>query len=108
MEQIYTYTSKIYSSSNYIKYSNSRWSAWRKGVRSNTSFVRQDLWRHETRQYDNVVIFGVEQMMSELETKLEKELEPGSLVVACRFKFPTWTPDQEIGAGVDTVWTYRR
>ena len=86
----------------------SRWSAWRGGVRSNTSFVRQDLWRHDTSQYKNVVIFGVEQMMRDLETKLERELTPGSLVVACRFKFPNWVPDQEIGTGVDTVWTYRR
>ena len=47
-------------------------------------------------------------MMDQLETKLEKELEPGSLVVACRFKFPNWTPDKEIGSGVDTVWKYQR
>ena len=86
----------------------SRWAAWRAGVRASTSFVRQDLWRHDTARYNNVVIFGVEQMMGELETKLERELAPGARVVACRFKFPTGTPDQEIGAGVDTVWTYRR
>ena len=86
----------------------SRWSAWRSGVRASASFVRQDLWQHDTRQYNNVVIFGVEQMMSELESKLERELAPGSLVVACRFKFPNWVAEQEIGAGVDTVWKYRR
>ena len=86
----------------------SRWSAWRSGVRASASFVRQDLWQHDTRQYNNVVIFGVEQMMSELESKLERELAPGSLVVACRFKFPHWVPDKEIGTGVDTVWTYQR
>ena len=76
-------------------------------MRSSSSFIRQDLWKHPTGQYNNVVIFGAEQMMSQLETKLEQELEPGSLVVACRFKFPNWTPDQEIGAGVDTVWKYQ-
>jgi len=86
----------------------SRWAAWRAGVRSSSSFIRQDLWQHPTGQYNNVVIFGVEQMMDQLEAKLDKELEPGSLVVACRFKFPNWTPDQEIGSGVDTVWKYQR
>ena len=59
-------------------------------------------------RYNNVVIFGVEQMMPELEAKLTRELGPGSRVVACRFRFPTWTPVQEIGSGVDTVWTYQR
>ena len=52
----------------------SRWAAWRAGVRASTRFVRQDLWRHDTATYNNVVIFGVEQMMGELETKLEREL----------------------------------
>ena len=36
-------------------------------------------------QYNNVVIFGVEQMMEQLESKLESELVPGSVVVACRY-----------------------
>ena len=86
----------------------SRWAAWRAGTASNTSFVRQDLWKHDTNKYNNIVIFGVEQMMSSLETKLEAELAPGSLVVACRFKFPNWRPQEEIGTGVDTVWKYQR
>ena len=86
----------------------SRWTAWRSGLRSQTSFVREDLWKHDMRQYNNVVIFGVEQMMEQLETKLAKELTPGSCVVACRFKFPNWKPDEEIGTGVDTVWKYKR
>ena len=47
-------------------------------------------------------------MMPELEAKLAAELLPGSRVVACRFRFPTWTPVTEIGSGVDTVWTYQR
>eukprot|EP00092_Neocalanus_flemingeri_P023475 GFUD01025455.1.p1 GENE.GFUD01025455.1~~GFUD01025455.1.p1 ORF type:complete len:242 (+),score=87.36 GFUD01025455.1:59-784(+) len=86
----------------------SRWSAWREGVRGQATFARQDLWKSDMSKYDNVVIFGVEQMMSQLETKLEKELVEGSVVVACRFKFPTWKPVKEIGAGVDTVWRYQR
>ena len=80
----------------------SRWSAWR------TGFARQDLWKSDMSKFNNVVIFGVEQMMRQLESKLENELVKGSVVVACRFKFPTWKPVQEIGVGVDTVWKYQR
>merc|ERR1712179_88112 len=68
----------------------SRWSAWRSGLRGQATFARQDLWKSDMSKFNNVVIFGVEQMMSQLESKLENELVKGSVVVACRFKFPTW------------------
>ena len=51
---------------------------------ASTSFSRHDLWKHDMSSYNNVVIFGVEQMMDQLEKKLEKELLPGTVVVACR------------------------
>ena len=86
----------------------SRWSAWRGGVRGQATFARQDLWKSDMSKFNNVVIFGVDQMMNQLESKLEKELAEGSVVVACRFKFPTWKPVEEIGVGVDTVWRYQR
>ena len=25
-----------------------------------------------------------------------------------RFQFPSWTPIEEVGSGVDTVWRYQR
>ena len=36
----------------------------RLGLSSRTSFFRADLWQHNLAQYDNIVIFGVEQMVS--------------------------------------------
>ncbi|OBS64398.1 hypothetical protein A6R68_07060, partial [Neotoma lepida] len=57
-------------------------------------------------QYSNVVIFGVPQMMPQLEKKLEHELEDDARVIACRFPFPHWTPDHTTGEGIDTVWAY--
>ncbi|XP_060236376.1 ATP synthase subunit C lysine N-methyltransferase isoform X4 [Meriones unguiculatus] len=57
-------------------------------------------------QYSNVVIFGVPQMMPQLEKKLELELEDDARVIACRFPFPHWTPDYTAGEGIDTVWAY--
>ena len=58
--------------------------ALKSGLRGQATFARQDLWRSDMSQYNNVVIFGVEQMMEQLESKLESELVPGSVVVACR------------------------
>ena len=59
----------------------------RAGLRGQATFARQDLWKSDMSKFDNVVIFGVEQMMEQLEEKLEKELKEGSTVVACRFSF---------------------
>ena len=65
----------------------SRYTAWRAGLGSSATFARADLWQTDMAQYNTVVIFGVEQMMAELQSKLERELRPGSSVVACRFPF---------------------
>lgn len=45
--------------------------------------------------------------MPELEAKLANELHSDVHVVACRFPFPTWTPDATLGTGLDTVWLYK-
>lgn len=84
----------------------SRYRAWREGVHHSTSFHISDLWKVSFAQYSNVVIFGVPQMMDQLEDKLERELQSSAKVVACRFPFPTWAPDATAGEGIDTVWVY--
>jgi hypothetical protein len=45
--------------------------------------------------------------MPKLEVKLANELYSDVHVVACRFPFPTWTPDATLGTGLDTVWLYK-
>uniref|UniRef100_A0A287AU95 ATP synthase subunit C lysine N-methyltransferase n=1 Tax=Sus scrofa TaxID=9823 RepID=A0A287AU95_PIG len=84
----------------------SRYRAWREGVQGSATFYISDLWKVTFSQYSNVVIFGVPQMMPQLEKKLELELEDDARVIACRFPFPHWTPAQVTGEGVDTVWAY--
>nr|XP_046264357.1 ATP synthase subunit C lysine N-methyltransferase [Scatophagus argus] len=84
----------------------SRYKAWREGVHSSTSFHISDLWKVSFAQYSNVVIFGVPQMMEQLELKLASELPSTAKVVACRFPFPTWVPEHTTGEGIDTVWVY--
>lgn len=84
----------------------SRFKAWRDGVHRSTSFHISDLWKVSFAQYSNVVIFGVPQMMDQLEFKLANELPSSAKVVACRFPFPTWVPEHTAGEGIDTVWVY--
>ncbi|XP_017326454.1 ATP synthase subunit C lysine N-methyltransferase isoform X1 [Ictalurus punctatus] len=67
----------------------SRYRAWKQGVHRHTSFYISDLWK-----------------MEQLEAKLQTELQSSARVVACRFPFPTWTPDHVTGEGIDTVWVY--
>ncbi|KAL0818267.1 hypothetical protein ABMA28_008758 [Loxostege sticticalis] len=71
-----------------------------------TKFYRRNLWTFDLKPYDNIVIFGVEQMMNEFENKLLKEANNNTVVVACRFPLPNMTPIETIGHGVDTVWKY--
>ncbi|XP_041914194.1 ATP synthase subunit C lysine N-methyltransferase isoform X2 [Alosa sapidissima] len=67
----------------------SRYKAWREGVHHSTSFYISDLWK-----------------MEQLEDKLGKELQNSARVVACRFPFPSWVPDDSVGEGIDSVWVY--
>lgn len=69
-------------------------------------FYRRNLWTFDMKPYNNVVIFGVEQMMAEFERKLIQEMNNDSVVVACRFPLPNMIPVETIGSGIDTVWKY--
>uniref|UniRef100_T1GR97 Methyltransferase domain-containing protein n=1 Tax=Megaselia scalaris TaxID=36166 RepID=T1GR97_MEGSC len=60
----------------------------------------------DIKSYDYIVIFGVEQMMNDLEHKLIAEAKGNSKVIACRFPLPNSEPIKVIGDGVDTVWLY--
>ncbi|XP_046964258.1 ATP synthase subunit C lysine N-methyltransferase [Vanessa cardui] len=70
------------------------------------TFYRRNLWKFDLMPYNNIVIFGVEQMMADFEKKLMQEANDGTLVVACRFPLPNMIPTETIGHGVDTVWKY--
>jgi hypothetical protein len=45
--------------------------------------------------------------MLDLEKKLLTEVNPQSVVIACRFPFPNLQPSHTIDSGVDTVWVYK-
>lgn len=83
----------------------SKLAAWRQRIK-NATFSRQDLFKVDYTKYNNIVIFGVEEMMPELEALFEKSLTSSSQVIACRFPLPNWKPSHIIGEGIDTVWVY--
>ncbi|ODM90761.1 hypothetical protein Ocin01_15925 [Orchesella cincta] len=84
----------------------SKLNALRLGVRANASFQRKDIWKTPLGKYDNVVIFGVDSMMEELNIKFQKEMKLESAIAACRFSLPERKPDHVVGEGIDTVWIY--
>ncbi|EAT34528.1 AAEL013243-PA [Aedes aegypti] len=86
----------------------SRLAALKGGVFGQTKFYRKDLWKYDISGYNNIVIFGVEQMMADLEKKIELEAKPDSTIIACRFPFPTLQPTKTIDDGIDSVWVYRK
>ncbi|XP_077259420.1 ATP synthase subunit C lysine N-methyltransferase isoform X3 [Temnothorax americanus] len=54
----------------------SRLQALINGLSSETAFLKQDLWKHHLGNYDNVVIFGVDQM-SFTDGRYRKEVQYG-------------------------------
>jgi len=84
-----------------------RLSCWRQGLRKRCTFHKQDLWKVNYSVFNNVVIFGVEEMMPALERKLLQEMQPGARIIACRFPLTGLKPNLVIGEGVDAVWAYR-
>jgi len=84
----------------------SRWAAWRSGVGGCTRFVGGDLWKTDLAGYDTVLLFGVPDMMSDIEDKIAAELPKDGCVVACRFPLERSVPVAVVGEGVDTVWRY--
>ncbi|XP_053690847.1 ATP synthase subunit C lysine N-methyltransferase [Sabethes cyaneus] len=86
----------------------SRISAVRTGVYANTRFYRKDLWKFDISKYNNIVIFGVEEMMQDLEQKVAQEAQSNATIIACRFPFPSLIPVKTLEDGIDSVWIYRR
>ncbi|EDV94573.1 ATP synthase subunit C lysine N-methyltransferase [Drosophila grimshawi] len=84
----------------------SRLAALRHGVSKQSSFFRRDLWKFNIKDYNYVVIFGVEQMMQDLEYKLIAECPHNAKIIACRFPLPQLQHERIIEDGVNTVWFY--
>jgi hypothetical protein len=66
----------------------------------------KDLWKADFGAFDDIVVFGVAEMMGELHGKLARELQPHARVIACRFPLRGAEPVATIGDGIETVWVY--
>lgn len=90
----------------------SRFNTFRQGLSSSARFIRKNLWKVDLTKYNHVIIFGVDEMMVELDKKLKEDTIRNphfetKTVIACRFPLPNRTPALTIGQGIDTVWIYK-
>ncbi|XP_025415458.1 protein N-lysine methyltransferase FAM173B [Sipha flava] len=85
----------------------SRFVAMKSKIQPAPKFVRTDLWKYHLKPFSNVIIFGVEEMMCDLEKKFITELSDETVIVACRFPLPNLEPYLIIGTGIDRVWAYK-
>ena len=77
------------------------------GLSKTAKFERKDLFQVDFSKYDNVVVFGVDCLMPELEKMFHLHARDNPFnVVACRFPLPNTTPVHVVGQGIDTVWLY--
>lgn len=90
-----------------VAYSNfQKWRQRQLIAKKTVKFFKKDIFKTNLRIYDNVIIFGVESLMMDLEGKLGTELKKDGLVAACRFPFPNCEPISMEGDGIDKVWVY--
>ena len=61
---------------------------WGRHGRQHSSFLWGDMFAHDLRGTDTVIIFGVAPLMAKLSRKLASETQPGTYVLAYRFPIP--------------------
>ena len=70
------------------------------------TFKRADFWNINMTEYDIIVVFGVQEMMKDLASKLRTEIKPNTLIVSCRNPIPNFTSVFNIDDEIDSVWIY--
>lgn len=80
--------------------------SWREGVGKMCNFKTTDLWKVDYGEYDDIVVFGVGEMMDELHSTIASAQHKDSRLIVCRFAIPGLVPAHIIGDGIDSVWIY--
>ncbi|HSW80400.1 MAG TPA: class I SAM-dependent methyltransferase [Candidatus Saccharimonadales bacterium] len=62
------------------------------GLTGKASIKWGSFWNYDVSNYDMVTMYAIQHIMPKLETKLTKELKPGSIVVSNFFTFPNKKP----------------
>lgn len=76
------------------------------GVSHLATFKRQDMWKADLSKFDNVVVFGVDEVMGLMEEKVKSDVCPGTRVIVSRFRLPNTNHKEQIETGSGTVWVY--
>ncbi len=63
----------------------------------NISFAKQDIFSANISQADIIYIYLPQELMTDLETKLQKELKNNALVITNNVSFPNWKAREKIG-----------
>ena len=84
----------------------SKLAAYYGGVKNVAHFKRENLWRVNLQKYDVVIVFGVAEMMPELENKFNMELRTGVSVISGRFPLKRST-EGVYGESSEKIWFYK-
>lgn len=71
-------------------------------------FKRADFWTLNMKEYDVIVVFGVQEMMKDLASKLKSEIKADTLIVSCRNPIPNFKSVFNIDDEIDSVWIYNK
>eukprot|EP00123_Amoebidium_parasiticum_P013798 comp22156_c0_seq1/m.32476 comp22156_c0_seq1/g.32476 ORF comp22156_c0_seq1/g.32476 comp22156_c0_seq1/m.32476 type:complete len:235 (-) comp22156_c0_seq1:253-957(-) len=91
----------------------SKYRAWRMGVSHLAKFQRRDLWKVDLKPFSTIVVFGVQEMMPDLEQKFTRDMRDDAEVLAGRFPLATWEPYKEVvdpkgDLGLNSVYCYKK
>lgn len=69
-------------------------------------FYRANFWNINMSDYDLIVVFGVQEMMKDLATKLKLEMKHNALIVSCRYPISDFKSVYNLEDELDSVWIY--
>lgn len=62
----------------------------------NLTFKKENIFNSDISAANIIFLYLPQELMSALETKLQKELKHGGLVISNRVSFPTWQADEKV------------
>ncbi|ETN86369.1 hypothetical protein NECAME_05984 [Necator americanus] len=86
----------------------SKYRAARDGLSKTAKFRRRNIFHTDLKPYNTAVIFGAENLMTDMLPKLS-EMRSGTSLLACRFPLPEceqFKSVAQIGEGIDAVYVY--
>ncbi len=72
------------------------------GITQNAILHNKNFWEEDLSSYSIITIYGMPDVMQQLEEKLQKELKPGSCVLSNYYPFPNWKEEKK----KDNVYLY--